>query len=407
MKSKRLTFLNSDGESLAAKMDLPSDSRPLAYVLFAHCFTCNKNFNAINNISKALTSQGFGVFRFDFTGLGESEGDFADTNFSSNLQDLECAAAFMEENYQAPSVLVGHSLGGAAVLAIGGKLKSVKAIATIAAPADPKHVTNLLVDGIEHIEQHGKADVNIGGRSFTIKKEFLDDLNNTEQAEVIKNLKKPLLVLHSPQDSTVGIANAAKIYELAWHPKSFISLDGADHLLTDKKDSNYVGCIIAQWADRYLNINDEVPTIETNAKVAVKTSSKSFTTQILAGKHNLTADEPEDVGGNDFGPTPYDLLSAALGACTSMTLQMYAQRKGWNLQDVIVHINHNKDYAKDCEDCEQSKAKIDHFEREIELIGELSEEEKTKLLEIADKCPVHKTLHSEIRIETKLIKVSK
>ena len=274
-------------------------------------------------------------------------------------------------------------------------------MATIGAPADPAHVQHLFKSGLSEIEQEGRARVNIGGRDFFIRKEFVDDLQNNDPKSLMAKFRLPILIMHSPQDTTVGIENAAAIYAAAWHPKSFVTLDGADHLLSKKADSMYTGEVIGTWVKRYLELENPKP-LRTNEAVAARTGSESFTTEIVAGVHKLVADEPASVGGNDYGPTPYGYLTAALGACTSMTLRMYAQRKGWDLQEAVVHLGHGKDYKRDCEECEVSGSKIDHFEREIELKGNLDETQRARLLEIADKCPVHKTLHNEVVVNTKL-----
>ncbi|MEM1136770.1 MAG: alpha/beta fold hydrolase, partial [Bacteroidota bacterium] len=344
MKSSKISFTNKSGYKLSGKIELPVHTKVQNFAVFAHCFTCNKNFSAVNNISRALTQAGVGVLRFDFTGLGESEGDFADTNFSSNVEDLVVAAEYLSENYVTPEILIGHSLGGAAVLLARKFIPSIKAVATIGAPYDPAHVTALFQEGIEEIEKQGAAKVNIGGRSFQIKKQMVDDLEKQGPFQVINNLDAALLVMHSPEDSIVELDNATQIFKAAKHPRSFISLDGADHLLSRKIDSQYVGSLIAKWASKYVATQGKV-TLETDSDVIVRTSAESYTTDIKAGNHYLTADEPEDVGGADLGPTPYGLLLAAIGACTSMTLKMYAARKNWDLKEVKVHLMHDKIYA--------------------------------------------------------------
>ena len=403
MKIEKLTFKNKEGKALSARIEFPVEDKPLAYALFAHCFTCGKDLIASRNISRTLTSKGIAVMLFDFTGLGASEGDFESSDFSGNISDIYAASDFLKENYKAPEIIIGHSLGGAAVLFAAAQLESIKAVVTIAAPFDPYHLTKMLSKDLDKIQEEGKAEVFIGGRPFTINQSFIDDLKAHNAEETARDLRKPLLILHSPQDETVSIENAAKIYTAAHHPKSFISLDGANHLLSNKRDSEYVGNIIAGWVRRYINAEEkQEKSIQSKSKVAVLTSDESYTTQIKAGKHHLLADEPEDVGGDDRGPTPYDLMSSALGACTSMTLQMYAKRKKWDLKEVIVHLNHDKDYAEDCVNSEKSGAKIDQFERRIELKGDLDDGQKQKLLEIADKCPVHKTLHSDVKVITSL-----
>lgn len=402
IRSEKVTFTNSQGEQLAARLEMPVNQHPHTYVLFAHCFTCNKNLTAVRNISRALTIEGFAVLRFDFTGLGESEGDFADTNFSSNIQDLEHAAHFLKEEYESPSLLIGHSLGGAAVIRAASHIDTVKAVATIGAPFDPEHVSHLLENSREEIEENGMAQVNIGGRSFTVKKQFLEDIRQNKCIDRIKNLKKALLIMHSPQDRIVAIDNAAKIYHAAMHPKSFISLDGSDHLLTHKQDSLYAGDMIACWAKKYIN-QPQKEKLQVIKEVAVRLGHEGYTTDIMVRQHGLTADEPESVGGNDFGPSPYELVTAGLGACTAMTLHMYARRKKWDLQEVIVHLEHYKDYATDLENLEKEQSKIDHFGRFIEINGELNDTQKARLIEIANKCPVHKTLHKPVEIRTELI----
>ena len=403
MSLSKVSFINSEGQKLSGRLELPADQHPHNFALFAHCFTCNKNLSAVRNISRGLTSQGFGVLRFDFTGLGESEGDFEDTNFSGNVEDLVAAANFLKEEYQAPTVLIGHSLGGAAAIFAASELDSIKAVVTVGAPSNPKHVTHLLKSNLEEIEANGKAVVNLSGRDFTIKKQFIDDLQTKSLPEDAKNLNKALLVMHSPQDLTVEIKNAEEIYIAARHPKSFVSLDGADHLLMRKEDSVYVGKVIAGWASRYVDI-PETPKINSQHQVVASLDdSEGYTTQMKVGNHYMVADEPESVGGKDFGPSPYELVSAGLSACTAMTIKMYVARKGWKLENVEVHTSYGKTHAIDCENCEDPNAIIDTFEREIKLEGELDEKQIKRILQIADKCPVHKTLHSETQVITKLI----
>lgn len=403
MRTQRITFENAQGQKLAAKLELPANQHPHNCAVFAHCFTCNKNLTAVRNISRSLTLAGIAVLRFDFTGLGESEGAFEETNFSSNVEDLVAAAKYLEDNYEAPSLLIGHSLGGAAVIFAAAQIASVRAVATIGAPSDPLHVAHLVQSGRDEIEREGKARVSIGGREFTIKKHFLDDLQHKNLPGLLSDLKKALLVMHSPQDTIVGIENASNIYQSAWHPKSFVSLDGADHLLSKTADSQYAGEVIATWAKRYLTMPAPDPLKTPHQAIARLGGNEGFTTEIQVGNHGLIGDEPASVGGNDFGPTPYDLVMAGLGACTVMTLQMYARRKGWDLQEATVHLNHGKTWAEDCEDCETPrKGKIDRFERILELEGNLDEKQRERLLQIANKCPVHKTLHAEVIIDTTL-----
>jgi putative redox protein len=400
MKQKRLKILNSEGLELSAYLRLPADGRTSALAIFAHCFTCTKNLSAVRNISQALTMQKIGVLSFDFTGLGESEGDFSDTNFSSNISDLIDVAKYLETHYQSPQLLIGHSLGGAAVIQAAAKLPAVSAVATIGAPADAPHVAQLFTHDLQEIQQSGKAEVSIGGRPFIIKKQFLDDLENNPAGAVINRLGKALLIMHSPQDAIVDIENAATIYHQARHPKSFITLDGADHLLSSKEDSIYAGEIIASWASRYL-IRERAPVPPSDAQVLTSTGT-GYMTDILAREHHMLADEPVSVGGSDRGPNPYDLLLASLGACTGITLRMYANRKRWPVKEIKVHLEHEKRHALDCEDCESPSSKIDFIYKVIELEGELDQAQKDRLLEISERCPVHRTLKSKVVINSQL-----
>lgn len=398
MRFKKITFQNVEGNELSGRIDFPLVGTPKAYVLFAHCFTCSKNLKSVDYISQAFTQVGMAVLRFDFTGLGQSKGDFADTNFTSNLSDLKEAYDFLEKNYEAPQIMVGHSLGGAAVLHISGQLPAVRAVATVGAPSTPTHVSHLLEAGRSELEAKGEAEINIGGRPFKMKKQFLNDLAENEKKEVIKNLKKALLVLHSPQDTTVGIESAQEIFVEAMHPKSFISLDGADHLLLKEEDARYVGTVIAGWATRYI---DESQTEDApEGEVWTRVGSKGYTTEVTAGRHHLIADEPPSVGGDDLGPTPYGYLLAGLGACTAMTLRMYADFKKIPLEEVNVKLTHDKIHKVDGENSEDSKGKIDQIKRLVSLKGDLTPEQRKRLIEIADRCPVHKTLEGKPEILT-------
>ena len=399
MKSKTITFNNKNNEKLKGKIELPVDQYAHSFAIFAHCFTCSKNLKAVKNISKALTAQGFGVLRFDFTGLGQSDGEFEDTNFSHNVSDLIDAAAYLKENYQSPSLLIGHSLGGAAVIQAASVLDDVKALATVASPYEPKHIQKLLKDDLESIKKNGVAKVDLGGRQFTIKKQFLDDLEKKTNQDIVKNLKKPFLILHSPQDDTVSIDNAEKLYRDAFHPKSFISLDGADHLLMkNEKDGIYVGEATATWAKRYLDIDTKDNMPKTREKVVgVLDANDSFTTDLKLGSHYYKADEPDEVGGNDFGPNPYEFVSGGLAACTAMTIRMYANRKELSVDQIKVFIDHKKESRKDANGKIQ---KVDIFQRDISLQGNLDDKQREKLIEIANKCPVHRTLHNEVEVNT-------
>ncbi|CAN5268551.1 bifunctional alpha/beta hydrolase/OsmC family protein [soil metagenome] len=400
MSTHTVEFENDEGATLAGRLELPDSGDPAAFVLFAHCFTCTKNFRASLNISRALVAEGLGVLRFDFTGLGESEGEFAATTFSSNVADLVAAAAYLETHYAAPKILVGHSLGGTAVLQAAASIPSSVAVATINSPADATHVARLFGGKRDAIEREGEAEVILAGRPFRIRKQFLDDLEKQALPESVRDLRRALLILHSPLDSTVDIDNASRLFRHALHPKSFVSLDEADHLLSREADSRYVGAILAAWASRYLGM--EPPSgqelrAEAGAVVA-RTRTGAFRTELNANGHPLVADEPASVGGEGSGPTPYDLLSAALAACTSMTIRVYADRKEWPLESVTTAVGHDRIHASDCEECETQEGKIDRFDRRIDLQGELTDEQRQKLLEIAGKCPVHRTLHSEISI---------
>ncbi|MFP4532955.1 MAG: alpha/beta fold hydrolase [Desulfobacterales bacterium] len=404
MNFKKLTFANRFDQKLSARFDLPVDGKPLAYAIFAHCFTCTKNLKAVGNISRALNRAGIAVMRFDFTGLGESEGDFADTNFTTNVSDLVDAADFLAAEYQAPEILIGHSLGGAAVIQAAAHIESAKAVAVIGAPANADHVLNHMADAYDTIKARGEAEVRLAGRPFKIKKQFIDDLESHKMADVIARLKRALMILHSPIDQTVGIENAAAIFKAAKHPKSFISLDQSDHLLSRSADSEYAGTIIAAWARKYITAltGDKARTAHADNQVIARTGPSGYMTDVVAGRHSLTADEPVAAGGTNLGPTPYDFLLAGLGACTSITLRMYADRKQWPLEGIEVVLRHQKIHADNCRECETKSGYLDEIKREIKLEGNLDETQRQRLLQIADRCPVHRTLHSEIRIDTDL-----
>jgi uncharacterized OsmC-like protein/alpha/beta superfamily hydrolase len=404
MNSVNVTFENDEGVQLAAKLDSPVDAQPLAYALFAHCFTCSKDLKAVRHISRSLVAAGFAVLRLDFTGLGQSEGSFAESGFSTQKGDLESACRWLETHHQAPAIMVGHSLGGSAVLHTVSKMKSVKAVATIGSPFNPGHVANLFSktegDGLE---------VNLGGRSFEMSPSFLDELKETDSREVISTLDAALLVMHSPVDRIVGVDNAAKIFEAARHPKSFISLDTADHLLSEEADARYAGSVLGAWAKRYLDAtSEEVKTQEEGSEVVtVRTGKEHYYTEIIANGHALVADEPIGIGGTNQGPKPYDLLLAALGSCTSITVRMYADRKEWPLEDIQVELRHSVVQAKDCVDCglpEDAKGRVHLIEREVRLFGDqLTQEMKDRIMEIADRCPVHRTIVDQAVIKTNLV----
>ncbi|MBT8143452.1 MAG: alpha/beta fold hydrolase [Gammaproteobacteria bacterium] len=400
MKSVRIEFPGAQGQTLVGRLEQPVGP-PRAHLLFAHCFTCTKNIRAAVNISQALAAEGFAVLRFDFTGLGESDGDFADTNFSSNVSDLVAAADFLRQHYQAPSVLVGHSLGGTAVLQAAQQIDEVVAVATIGSPARARHVENLFAEARPEIAARGEAEVRLAGRPFTIRQQFVDDLRAQPVPDTLRQLRKALLVMHSPVDTIVSIDNAAEIFQNALHPKSFVSLDDADHLLSSEADSRYAGQLLAAWASRYLPANDQPAEAVAEGTVRAVTGN-GYLTELQAGVHAMVADEPAAVGGSNLGPTPYGLLSAALASCTSMTLRMYADHKKLNVNSIEVTVEDERVHAKDCAECETATGFAHRFERTIDIDGDITDQQRQRMLEIADRCPVHRTLEGEIIISSRL-----
>jgi uncharacterized OsmC-like protein/pimeloyl-ACP methyl ester carboxylesterase len=402
MPVERFDFPSADGNRLSARLDLPAG--PVhAYALFAHCFTCGKDINVAGRIAAALAQRGIATVRFDFTGLGGSEGDFANTDFSSNCADLLAAIAHMRAANHAPSLLIGHSLGGAAVLAVAADAPEVRAVAVIGTPFDVGHVVHHFREKVPEIEASGEAVVNLAGRPFTIRRDFLADVAQQDQRSRIASLHRALLVMHSPVDTIVGIDNAREIFEAGRHPKSFISLDDADHLLSRPADAAYAASLIAGWAARYLPQPAAAASsaqAEPGRVVIEETGRSLFEQTVTAGHHRFLADEPVDVGGTDAGPGPYDLLLAGLGACTSMTLRLYANRKKLPLERVRVSLRHSRVHAEDCSDCEESDRKLEVIDREITLTGALDDAQRARLMEIADKCPVHRTLTSQVSIRT-------
>ncbi len=397
MKNKELKIERNDDVTLHAYLDLPPNGEPDQYALFAHCFTCSGQIAALKNISRALTSHGFGVVRFDFTGLGKSTGDFSTSGFSANIKDLCEVSDFLGNHYKAPTLIVGHSLGGAAALVAAQKLENIKAVATVGAPASSTHVTHLFDDDLDKIKKDGSAEVNIGGRPFKLTKKFVDDLHDHDVLSNLKELKKPLLIMHSPQDDIVSIDNAAELYKNAFHPKSFVSLDGADHLLKSKKDGKYAGNVIGAWVERYLESSKEErknPDTDGHHVAAHLQLEDKFTTQIAAGNNAIIADEPETEGGEDNGFSPYELLSAGLAACTSMTIKLYAERKEWKLDEVYVYVDHTKEKNEEGQ-------KQDVFVKKLKFVGDLDDKQIERLTEIAGKCPTHKTLENSSVIRTK------
>ena len=395
----RIRFNNRDGNELTGDVDFPPGGQWRAVALFAHCFTCSRNIKAARNIARALAGSGFAVLRFDFTGLGDSEGDFADTTFSSNLDDLEDAARWMDKNLSAPQLLVGHSLGGAAVLAAAERLASVNAVATLAAPASAEHVLRQFGSELETIESEGSAEVRLAGRPFRIRRDFVEDARTHSVEERLRELRRALLILHSPMDEVVSIDNAETLFRAALHPKSFVSLDDADHLLTDDAASRYAGRVIASWAERFLEI--ERPEPVEGVCVSSRTQD-GFVSRVQAGRHELLADEPAAHGGTDLGPDPYRYLAASLGACTVMTLNLYARHKKLAVERVSCSVTHERVHARDCDECESGDGKIDVLNRVIELEGDLDDDQRQRMLEIADRCPVHRTLENEIRVRSRL-----
>lgn len=393
-KTESITLVNTAGQSLAARLDYPA-AKPRGWAIFAHCFTCSKDVLAAARVAQGLALEGIGVLRLDFTGLGQSEGVFEDTSFTSNIEDIGTAATWLEDHHDAPGLLIGHSLGGAAVLAAASGLPSVRGVATIGAPADPQHVQHLFDKHLEEIHTAGKADVSIGGRPITVGKTFVDDLMTHDAPTTIRHLKVDLLVLHSPIDQIVGIENAGMIYEAAHHPKSFVSLDRADHLLTNRDDSAFAAKVIAAWAARSLGEGQVVDNADDGALIVQSSPESSFAHDISVGVHRLRADEPEDFpGGRDSGPTPYDFLKAGLGACTAITIRIVAERKKWPLEGCKVVVHHRADG--------EGEAKQDFFTRELILEGPLDDDQRAFLKGIANNCPVHRTLEKASHVDTVL-----
>jgi uncharacterized OsmC-like protein/fermentation-respiration switch protein FrsA (DUF1100 family) len=404
MPTERFQFTGEGGHQLAAALDLP-DREPAAYALFAHCFTCGKDVLAARRIALALSAKGIAVLRFDFTGLGSSEGDFANSTFSSNVADLVRAANHLRDTRKAPAILIGHSLGGAAILAAAGQIPDARAVVTIAAPSDPAHVTGLFKDRIEDIRKQGNVEVSLAGRPFHITRKFLDDIAEHGLMAHVTNLHKALLVMHSPTDDTVGIDNATRIFLAAKHPKSFVSLADADHLLSKRRDDAYVADVIAAWVTRYLDpmMPDQAADLSEAPRAVVvrETRASKFQQTVSIGPHQMLADEPVAAGGEDSGPGPYDFVLAGLGACTSMTMRLYAERKSLPLERTTVTLSHRKIHAEDCAECETEAGMLDQIDLVIAMEGNLDAEQRQRLMEIADKCPVHRTLTSEIHIVTR------
>lgn len=402
MPTERLSFAGHSGANLAARLDMP-DGPHLATAVLAHCFTCSKDIPAARRIAARLAGMGIAVLRFDFTGLGHSGGEFGNTTFSSNVSDLVAAAEMLGARGMAPDLLIGHSLGGAAVLKAAPQIPSARAVVTIGAPFDPEHVTHNFAGALDDIRAKGQAQVDLGGRVFTISRDFLKDVEGAELGPFIGSMKKALLVLHAPRDAIVDISNATRIFTAAKHPKSFVTLDDADHLVTRASDAEYAAEVIAAWARRYLDLSPPAPPIGAPEGVVRVTEADpaGFLQDIHGGPHHhALADEPLAYGGSNRGMSPYGFLASGLGACTSMTIRMYARRKGWPLDSVSVDVTHDKVHAQDAGTA--SETRIDRFVRRITLTGDLDHAQRARLLEIADKCPVHRTLEHGAQIETEL-----
>ena len=467
MAREKVELLGSLGARLAGRLDTP-EGAPAGYALFAHCFTCGKDLKSAGVICRELLARGIAVLRFDFTGLGESEGEFADTNFSSNVGDLVAAADFLRRERQAPALLVGHSLGGTAMLAAAARIPEAAAVATIGAPSDTRLLRAKLAarlpfapnDPSEPKEpnepnepnEETAYEVDLGGtRPVRIRRQLLEDLADDHLRGVLAALGRALLIFHSPVDRTVGIEHAERLFLAARHPKSFVSLGTADHLLSDPRDAAHVGAVLAAWAGRYLPAGAAAPELPTSTgipalpataslpagegaaavgtgipaipaipaelapaaapaarapaagEVEVSGTAHSLRQEVVAGGHHLVADEPAADGGTDAGPTPYGLLLAALGACSGITMRLYADRKGLPLAGTRVRLRHSRDHKADCEGCVEGGARLERIDRELELLGPLTEAQRVRLAEIADHCPVHRTLRSRVEIVTKLL----
>ncbi len=403
MPSDRLTFPGQNGQMLSARLDTP-DGPHLATAIFAHCFTCSKDIVAARRISARLAAMGFAVLRFDFTGLGHSEGEFANTSFTSNVADLVAASRYLSTRGMAPDLLVGHSLGGAAVLKARADIPSVKAVVTLGAPFSPGHVVENFGAALETIATRGEAEVSLGGRAFTIRQSFVDDVCHTQLKPAIAALDAALLVMHAPLDQTVGVDNAAQIFGAAKHPKSFVTLDDADHLISRAEDAEYAANVIAAWVGRYVDLRPPAPPPGSPEGIVrvTEADANGFLQDIQAGPHHhALADEPESYGGTNKGMSPYGFVSAGLGACTSMTMRMYARRKGWDVSGIQVDVCHAKVHAQDADP--GNGGKIDVFTRKITLSGNLDAAQRQKLRDIADKCPVHRTLEHGAQVKTELL----
>ncbi len=403
--NSKLKIKNRKGYHLHTVLELPLQQKPTAYAIFAHCFTCSSNLNAVRNVSKALTDYGFAVVRFDFTGLGRSEGTFAESHFAANVEDLIDVHQYIKDNYQAPSLLIGHSLGGAASIVAASQLDDIKALVTIGTPSNIEHTAQHFISQINENSEESTYNVNIGGRPFVINDEFIDNFKKTKITDIMKGLKIPYLNLHSPIDRIVSIHNALELFTAAKHPRSFVSLDDADHLLTRKEDSLYVGEIIGSWVEKYFPKEEDLllDTGEDQLVAHLNLLEDNFTTHLQTRNHSFISDEPSTIGGDNFGPTPYQYLTAAIAACTTMTLKMYANRKKWDLQEVFVYISHARIHSDDLRLDVEKSGYLDHISKKLKFVGDLDDAQKKRLKEIASKCPVHKTVASQVVFDTQII----
>jgi putative redox protein len=391
----RTEFEGSQGK-LAAALELPSGA-PRAFALFAHCFSCSKDIKAARDIARALRAQGFAVLRFDFTGLGASEGDFANTNFSSNVEDLVRAADFLRREFEAPSIIIGHSLGGAAAIVAATAIPEAKGVAVIAAPAEAAHVLAHIEEARAEIEEKGEAHVELSGRPFTIRKQFIEDLEQARVTEAAAALRKPLLILHSPLDQVVGIENAAKIFAAAKHPKSFVSLDHADHLLRNTEDGQYAATIIAAWAGRYIDAVPAQPAAHAGGAGeefrggarAVSIADKRFAVALSIDGYPFVIDADREDGGDGLGPNPTRTVEGALAACAAITMRMYAERKKWPLAKVSVAVRRAAG-----EDAHAATM----LEKLVSIDGDLDQAQRDRIKEIGDRCPVHRLLSAGVKI---------
>lgn len=403
--NSKLKIENRKGHKLHTFLELPLQQKPKAYAIFAHCFTCSSNLNAVRNVSRALTHFGFAVVRFDFTGLGRSEGSFAESHFGANVDDLLDVHQYIKETYEAPSLLIGHSLGGAASIVAASQLEDIKALVTIGSPSDIEHTAQHFISQVDEGNEETHYKVNIGGRPFVINDEFIDNFKKTKIVDVMSNLRIPYLNLHSPIDRIVGISNALELFNAARHPRSFVSLDDADHLLTNKEDSFYVGKVIGSWVEKYFPKQEDVSLDSGQDQLVAHLNllEDNFTTSLSTKAHNFIADEPGSIGGDDFGPSPYEYLTASIAACTTMTLKLYAQRKKWDLQEVYVYISHSRKHSDDLMIDIEKPGYLDHISKKLKFVGDLDDAQKEKLKAIASKCPVHKTVASEVIFNTEII----